>query len=327
MRASALTARALDSAALVLLWDSAVPGGEAGDALSAWVRRGGGLAVVAGRRLGSRATAASLLPASVVGRADRAAEHGGSLGDVRLDHSLLAPFRDAPSALQAPRFLRYARLEPAARAEAIARFDDGSAAIVERREGAGRVVMVAAPLDARAGDFPLQPAYLPFVRRLVVYTAGRDATPLARVTGESWLLPGALREPVVAAPGGSILRPARDAKGASLPLREAGVYALHDGSVRGVPLRLAAANAPAAESDLTPMAPAELLAGTTRDGSASTDAAAQPSPDTAEKRQGLWRLLLAALAALLVTEMIVANRGWRGSADRRTLDWSEGRDA
>jgi hypothetical protein len=244
-----------------------------------------------------------------------------------LDHPLLAPFRDAPAALHAPRFLRYARLEPAARAEALARFDDGSAAIVERREDAGRVVMVAAPLDARAGDFPLRPAYLPFVRRLVVYTAGRDAIPLARVTGESWLLPGAVREPVVASPDGSILRPARDANGASLRLREAGVYALHDGSVRGVPLRLVAANAPAAESDLTPMAPVELLAGTVRDNTSSADTAPQLPPDTAEKRQGFWRLLLAAFVALLVAEMIVANRGWRGSAAQRTLDLPERRDA
>jgi hypothetical protein len=326
VRAGDLGARMLDSAALVMLWDAPAPDGGAGDALTAWVRRGGGLAVIAGRRLSARASGTSLLPASIAGRADRAGEHGGSLGDVRLDHPLLAPFRDAPSALHAPRFLRYARLEPAARAEAIARFDDGSAAIVERREGTGRVVMVAAPLDARAGDFPLQPAYLPFVRRLVVYTAGRDAMPLARVTGESWLLPGAVREPVVASPDGSILRPARDARGASLPLRQAGVYALHDGSVRGVPLRLIAVNAPAAESDLSPMAPAELLAGTMRDSASSTAATSPPAPDTAERRQGFWRLLLAALAALLVAEMIVANRGWRGSATQRTLDLSEGRD-
>jgi hypothetical protein len=97
--------------------------------------------------------------------------------------------------------------------------------------------------------------------------------------------------------------------------------------VRGVPLRLVAANTPAAESDLTPMAPAELLAGTVRDGRTSTGAAAPLAPDTAEKRQGFWRLLLAALVVLLVTEMIVANRGWRGSAERRTLDLSERRDA
>jgi hypothetical protein len=75
------------------------------------------------------------------------------------------------------------------------------------------------------------------------------------------------------------------------------------------------------------MAPGELLAGTIRDTGATTSAASPLAPDVAEKRQGVWRLLLAALAVLLVTEMIVANRGWRGSAERRTLDLSERRDA
>ncbi len=321
-RASRLDAQVLDSAALVILWDAPVPDDDAGSALTDWVRRGGGLAIVAGRRLGGRAGSTSLVPASVAGRADRADGQGGALGDVRIDHPLLLPFRDARAALQVPRFLRYSRLEPAARSEVVARFDDGAAAVVERREGAGRVVMVAIPLDARAGDFPLQPAYLPFVNRLVVYTAGREATSLARTTGERWLLPGALHEPVVSTPNGSILRPARDVRGATVPLREAGVYSLHDGTVRGAPLRLLAVNAPAAESDLTPITPAELLAGTTR--SAAAAANAQPaSPDAAERRQSLWRLLLGALALVLVMEMIFANRGWRGSASRLTLAPSE----
>jgi hypothetical protein len=323
VRGSRLDTRALDDAALVLLWDTPLPSGGAGAALSEWVRRGGGLVLVAGRRLDARATPTSVVPASVVGRADRAGDQGGSLGDVRIDHPLLAPFHDARAALHAPRFLRYARLEPAARAGVVARFDDGSAAIVERREGAGRVVMVAVPLDARSGDFPLQPAYLPFVRRLVVYTSGRDATSLARATGESWVLPGALREPVVSTPDGSIVRPARDARGAAVPLRQAGIYSLYDGGVRGVPLRLLATNAPAAESDLTPIAPAELLIGTTQStGSAATEGA-PPAPAETERRQSFWRLLIGALAALLVVEMIFASRGWRGSADHLTLGQSD----
>ena len=41
-------------------------------------------------------------------------------------------------------------------------------AMVERTEGTGRVIVLGTPLDARAGDFPLQPAYVPFVRRLVL---------------------------------------------------------------------------------------------------------------------------------------------------------------
>jgi hypothetical protein len=157
-----------------------------------------------------------------------------------------------------------------------------------------------------------------------VYTSGRDAQPLASATGEGWILPGALRDPVVATPRGSIVRPIRDAGGATVPLREAGIYSLYDGAVRGVPLRLLAANAPAAESDLTAVSSAELLTGTTRNVAPASEAA-PPAPDVAEKRQGLWRLLIVAVAVLLIAEMLFANHGWRGSAVQRTLAQSEGR--
>ncbi|MEO6527310.1 MAG: BatA domain-containing protein, partial [Gemmatimonadaceae bacterium] len=197
VRPEGLDAKMLDGAALAMFWDTPMPSGSVGTALAAWTQRGGGLVVVAGRRLGRRATAADVLPATMGGMADRSDDRGGSLGDVRLDHPLFAPFRQTPAALVAPRFLRHVRLEPAHGGSVIARFDDGSAAVLERAEGSGRVVMIGAPLDARAGDFPLQPAYVPFVRRLVMYTTGRDATPLARETGESWIIPASTREPVV----------------------------------------------------------------------------------------------------------------------------------
>jgi hypothetical protein len=250
VRPSAIDADELRDVALVLLWDSPLPNGRALDALRAWTTRGGGLVQLAGRRLGSRSSSATLLPASVASIADRSDDRGGSLGDVRIDHPLLAPFRETPAALVAPRFLRHARLEPANGGEVVARFDDGSAAIVERTEGTGRVIELGMPLDARAGDFPLQPAYLPFVRRLVLYSTGRATTPLARATGETWLLPAAAREPVVSTPDGSIVRPARDSRATSVPLRAAGLYVLHDGETRGAPVAELAVNTPAAESDL-----------------------------------------------------------------------------
>ncbi|MEO8561560.1 MAG: BatA domain-containing protein [bacterium] len=317
LRPVGLDARTLESASMVLLWDVAPPTGATGAALAAWTKRGGGLVALAGRRLARRASG-ELLPATVVGMSDRADERGGALGDVRLDHPLFAPFRETPAALAAPRFLRHATLEAANGGEVIARFDDGFPAVLERREGTGHVIALATPLDARSGDFPLQPAFVPFVRRLVLYATGRDATPLARETGESWIIPAAVREPVVSTPTGSIERPTRDTRGASLPLRDAGVYVLHDGEVRGAPVTELAVNTPRAESDLTTTTPAELLAGVTH-GDASLAASSQvPAPAEIERRQGYWRLLIGALAVLLLLEMLMANRGWRGSANPLT---------
>ena len=324
VRAGRLDARALAGAALVVLWDSPPPSGSAGIALTDWVRRGGGLAVAAGRRFGARVPASTLLPASISGNADRLSDRGGSLGDVRFDHPLFAAFRSAPSALSAARFLRYPRFEPAAGADVIARFDDGLPAVLERREGLGRIVLIGMPLDTRSGDFPVQPAYLPFLHRLVLYTSGRDATTLARSTGQSWLLPGSLEEPAVLTPGGAILRPAKDTVGSTVALRESGVYALYEGRVQGEPAGLLAVNAPTNESDLTPVDARELLLGV-RQSAATADASNDvPTPAEIEGRQRLWRILLVVVALLLLAETFVANRGWRGTASRLGAAQSEG---
>jgi hypothetical protein len=319
--ASRLDARTLDGAALVLMWDMAPPAANA--ALSQYLQRGGGLVVAASRRLGTGVRASELMPASASGTADRLGDRGGSLGDVRLDHPLFTIFRDAPTALTAARFLRYPRLEPGPGADVIARFDDGLPAVVERREGSGHVVVIDAPLDARAGDFPLQPAFLPFVQRLVLYASGRDATTLWRTTGQSWLLPTGLKEPAVLTPAGAIVRPAHDTVGSTVALRESGVYSLYEGRVQGEPIGLLAVNAPLGESDLTPIDARELLLGV-RPSAASADGSVDvPTRTEVEGRQRLWRFLLAAVAVLLLAETFMASRGWRGTASRLTVAQSE----
>jgi Mg-chelatase subunit ChlD len=324
VRAAGLDANRLDGAALVVLWDAPVPSGRASAALTEWVRRGGGLVVAAGRRSVGRASTSTLMPARIVGEADRLTDHGGSLGDARFDHPLFSAFRSAPAALSAARFLRYPRIEPAVGTDVLARFDDGQPAVVEHREGSGRIVLVGMPLDARSGDFPLQSSFLPFLHRLTLYTSGRDATPLARTTGQSWLLSGALKEPAVLTPDGSILRPARDTGGSTVALREAGVYALYEGRVQGEPTALLAVNAPANESDLTSVDPRELLLGV-RQSIATADATNEvPTRSEVEGRQRLWRGLLIALAVLLLGETFMANRGWRGIANGNGATRTEG---
>ncbi|MEO7998625.1 MAG: BatA domain-containing protein [Gemmatimonadaceae bacterium] len=334
VRGDQLEGPKLQNAALVVLWDSPTPTGRAGTALADWVKRGGGMAVVAGRRLAARgnagstasaakpgdstaaSTATGLVPARFVGSADRLTDRGGTLGDVRLDHPLFSPFRDAAAALSAVRFLRYPRMEATAGAEVIARFDDGQPAVIDRREGTGKVVVVGMPLDAQSGDFPLQPAYLPMLKRLVLYTSGRDAPRLWRTTGQTWLLAASLKEPAVTIPDGSIVRPPRDTVGSTVALNAAGVYAVYDGKVQGEPIDRLAVNAPATESDLTPVDPRELLIGVRQTTDSAASASDQPTRTETESRQRFWRLLLIAAAVLLFAETVFANRGWRGTATR-----------
>jgi hypothetical protein len=302
----------LRGASLVILDDVAVPGGAGGAALDAWVRAGGGVVVAAARRLAARASADPILPGSVRGTIERVEDRGGTLGDVALEHPVFAPFRQgAAAALGAARFLRYDRLVPAEGADVVARFDDGQPALLERKHGAGRVLLIAVPLDARLGDFPLQPAFLPFVRRLSLHAAGHQPAPLWRTTGETGIVPEGTRDPVVVTPGGALVRPESDSAPCVVTLTEAGFYAVHAGRAAGEPVEVIAANPPPGESDLTPADPRELLLGVSRGDSSARAAGAPPTRSEQEQGQRLWRLLLAGAAVLLLAESIVANRGWR----------------
>jgi hypothetical protein len=313
--AGALDARTLRGASAVILLDAPLPSGTVGARLDVWIRAGGGLVVAAGRRLAARGVSAgALLPGAVRGVIERTEDHGGTIGEVSLDHPIFTPFRDAAGALGAARFLRYPRLEPVPGATVLARFDDGVPALLEVARGSGQVLLLGIPLDAINGDFPLQPAYLPFLRRLAVFAAGHDVAPLWRITGESGLLPEGVREPVIATPGGALLRPAPDSGRRAMPFAESGFYEVYEGRAAGEPREVFAVNPPAAESDLTPADPRELLLGVRRSDSLHTAAAPPPTAAEREGRQRLWRILLTLAALLLLLETLVANRGRRASA-------------
>jgi hypothetical protein len=86
---------------------------------------------------------------------------------------------------------------------------------------------------------------------LVVHAAGHQVSPLWRTTGETGIVPSGVDDPVVATPGGALLRPASDSGPCTLVLTEAGYYEMYAGRAAGEPLEIVAVNPAAAESDLT----------------------------------------------------------------------------
>lgn len=315
VRASAMTNTVVQQHDVVFYWDAPVT--DAASAfLTPYITKGGGVVLLAGRRTAARGALPALLPAKASGMADRLADRGGSLRDFRFEHALFAPFRELDDAFAGTRLLRYARLDAPRDVDVLARFDDGLPAVLERRIGTGHVVALAIPLDAQSGDFPLQPAFLPFVRQLLLHTSGRDAVPLWRTTAESWSLPDSLRDPVVRTPDGSLLRPKGDSLGRAVPLADAGLYAAFAGSVTGAPEALAAVNVPPGESDFTPIDPKELLLGVRESAPSAAADTAAPTPAELERRQNPWRAILIIVALALVGETIMATRGWRAIARR-----------
>lgn len=176
----------LDGYDVVVLNGAPAPGGARGRALTAWVERGGGLLVAAGD--GAATEASGLLPPTGAVR-DRADARGGALGHLDLSHPVFELFRTPRSGdFTSARFFRYRSLEADSGAAVLARFDDGTPALLELRRGAGRVLVWGSTLDAYWNDLPLQPVFVPFTHRLAGYLAAYEP-------GRPWLTVGAALDP------------------------------------------------------------------------------------------------------------------------------------
>ena len=68
-------------------------------------------------------------------------------------------------------FSRAVRISAPSSASVIARYSDGSPALVEEGTAGGRVLVFGSDLNYRWNDFPLQPGFVPFVHEMVRYLA------------------------------------------------------------------------------------------------------------------------------------------------------------
>ena len=306
----------LDTSAVVILNDAPIPLGISRDALMRYVQGGGGLLVALGPRSTWPSNEADLLPGLLGPPVDRAAGRGATLGFLDYSHPAFEVFKAPRSGdFSAARVDRYRALEPGADDRVLARFDDGTVAIAERRVGAGRVIAWTSTLDDSWNNLPLKPVYLPLIHQLMKYLA-RYEPPAAWLTvGQAVDVPALLKsrtDRVVIAPSNERIPMDADDPGL-LEVNEHGVYEIRSASSgssgRGTPL---AVNIDPTESDLTPLDPQELVAAAT--GRATpTSTMVQEGPSTlapldAERQQGLWWYLLLAGLLLLAGETIVANR-------------------
>jgi hypothetical protein len=312
VRVNRLDRAAVERSAAIILLDAPPPSGDAGVALDSWLRGGGGLVAVAGDRLATRRGELSPFQASLEGNADR--PRGAVLGRAETSHPALAAFRDARTdAFAAVRLRRHAVMTASGGGAVLLRFDDGAPALIAGAIDAGRTGIVAIPLDSRRGDFPLQPAFLPFVRGLTEWASGAGSQLSTQESGEPWLAPPSIRTPVVRAPSGDLARPLAEAR--FIVPREAGFHEVFDGRAAGLPAGVIAVNAPATESDLAAIDGDDLLLGIAEMPSATL--MSLPEQATAsEARQRGWRWILLGFMAILGLEMVVASRGWRGVATR-----------
>jgi hypothetical protein len=324
-RSDALPSAADLERADVVVLNDVVPGdGEAGRRLQEWVHAGGGVILATGER--SASTSWGSVARELAGGAperviDRIEAGGARLGYLDYSHPVFEVFR-APraGAFSGARFFRYrpaanpTRLAADSAGHAVlARFDDGSVALLERAYGAGRVLVWGSSLDARWTDLVLEPVFLPLVHRLASHAAG-FAPPAAWSTVGQVVDVGAGRdEPLmITSPAGA--RSDVPLDNTLLALGEPGFHEVRERRAGSPVLRTFAVNVDVAESELSALDPSEIASAVTRPAAPRRASAATLPREEQEKRQSLWWYLLITVFILLTAEAALANRRSRRPA-------------
>jgi hypothetical protein len=329
-----IAAADLNQAAVVVVNDRPIPGGNGAERLRSFVEEGGGLLVVLGERIQWPAELAELLPGAFTQPLDRTDGRGGRLGHLAYDHPVFEIFRGPRAGdFTGARFFRARDLQvpDTDEAQVLARFDDGSVALAEKRVGEGRVLVWTSTMDAFWNDLAQKPVFLPFVHQLVRYASGRseavsaftagqvldvtDATAMATAgLGEvSEALAGS-EERVALTPSGESRTLPPGAGPHFLHLEEQGIYDIRTpGGAETRPLAVAV-NVDLAEGDLQPLDVEEVVGSLAYRGAASDSVVGQgPGADRLrsedqERRQSLWRFLLLVAFVLLGLESVISNR-------------------
>jgi hypothetical protein len=325
---NALTPRDVDGRAIVVLDEVAPPGGQVGARLRASVEQGGGLVVVPG---GSSVESWSpewraLLPARPGAVVDRTADAGGTISAIDYASPVFELFNAPHSGdFSTARFYRYRALEPQDKSSVLARFDDGSPALVERAVGQGKILEWASSLDSYWTNLPLQPVFLPFVHQIGKHV-GRYADPRPSFTAGEVLdlsrhgeltapflnteTADSLTELVLQAPSGGRERVMPTGTNHLVTLAEQGFYELRGADTPIGGGRPIAVNVDPSESDLSHLDPQDIVVAVTAvDGQqqVGNDMNAG-TPQDQERRQKVWWYLLVVALLLMAAETAFSNR-------------------
>ena len=197
VRANAFQAASLDDVRLVILANVETLPEAAVGKLESYVDRGGSLLVFLGNQVEpsfyndslARSARGALLPAKLIGTAARGNPAVGSdqapvagIGEFAEDHPALSGFVTGETGrLGSIGFSAYWGLEPAPSGRVLMATESGDPLLCEHIYGRGRVALFASSCDRDWSNLPVQPAFLPFVYRLVGHLAqsagGQSADP------------------------------------------------------------------------------------------------------------------------------------------------------
>lgn len=286
-------------------------------AIAAYLEKGGSLLIAPASRVAAptfNRLFHGLTPAALDQK--RIATNGDfqSIGRINQRHPIIKAMGLGESGdFGAARFHGHWSTKPTEGADVILRFDNGEAALLEKKVGKGHVLLFTSSLDMQWNNLPRQGMYVPLVHETLRYLAVHDEKRPSYTIGEPvrLLLPvgNAVR---VTGPNGAetILTSTKGDDVFYQATDRPGFYDVRGRQEKNV----LAVNVSPAESDLSFVDPEQVgavLVNTARRAPLTQRAGAASIDAIAEKSQRLWWWILLVVLFLGLGETLLANRTYR----------------
>jgi hypothetical protein len=281
------------------------------NSLTQYVRSGGSLLIAAGTNAGGRSQI-PIFGAHIIEARDytRVPDRYMAVGSSDSSYPSVAKSGGWPGV----KFFYALDVEPGVGPDAarvIVRLGDQTPLLLEKRIGEGRVVLLTSGLDNLTNDFPLNPAFVPFIEQTARYLAGSERQGGARPVDAYLDLRNAKEQAqgveVTDPEGKRPLTLGEAASAQSFQLTEAGYYQLRLANGRQDEVGV---NPDPKESNLDVIPDDVLALWQGKGGSQEAAAAGQPAgPATPRKTpQTLWWYVMLLVLASAVAESVLASR-------------------
>ena len=307
----------LGSYRVIILNDAATSAGLSAGLIK-FVEAGGGLIFAAGPHTDAstfNGAFQNLAPAKLEATVQLRGDYV-SMSDIKTDHPIFEVFKQS-GRLSAARVTGYTRATPREGAQVLARYEDGSPALVEAAHGAGKMLLLTTSLDAGWNDLPLTPTYLPFVRQMARYLGEREERAWQTV-GQTFTVTPARESkdkeaqpampPAVDAPSGERITDRKQTATGELIVaaREPGFYRLRYPNTS----EFVAVNLDSKESNLEKLNVDGFVTAVTgaNPKAAAATGTEKLTKEETEARQRVWWLLLIGALALFVLEAVLSRR-------------------
>jgi hypothetical protein len=301
--ANDLARRTLADYSALVVSDVGILSDDAVDLIEAYLQGGGAVLTT----LGPRAAGRDTLPLSGHQRPGRGwlggqggrSDQPGRVSNVEQSHPAL---RDAEG-WRSVRFFRFVPIEATGDDTVLIRFESGAPLLLERRVGAGRLLVLTSPLDREWNDLAIHPLFVRFVGEAARYLTGASQATSALVGSLLPMGSGGRAGAQVFDPRGQRVLELGDTAGRTRRVTDqTGFYEVRGGGK----VDWIAVNADPRESDLARLPEASVARWKALEPPASA-VAGTSAADAGSQMKALWPWLLLIAVTLAFVEALMAN--------------------